>query len=139
MLIGDLVKKTGFSRDTIRFYEKQGLIQVGRRERRNNNYKEYSEKTLEKLLTIKRVKSFGFTLNEISEFLDLIANNMASCNNVSEKITQKIDAINQKMLELEQLKTAMINGVRKCNDCCTNPATDNCHMLISDEFVRSEL
>lgn len=135
MLIGDLVRKTGFTRDTIRFYEKQGLIQVGRRERRDNNYKEYSDKALEKLLTIKRIKGFGFTLNEIADFLNLIDNNVASCDNVSDKISQKIEAINRKIQELEQLKTAMINGVRKCTDCCTNPATDNCWMLVSDEFL----
>ncbi|WP_374759669.1 MerR family DNA-binding transcriptional regulator [Dyadobacter chenhuakuii] len=43
MLIGELSKQTDLSRDTIRFYEKQGLIAVGRKERRFNNYKEYSE------------------------------------------------------------------------------------------------
>jgi DNA-binding transcriptional MerR regulator len=37
MLIGELSKQTGLSRDTIRFYEKQGLIAVGRKERRFNN------------------------------------------------------------------------------------------------------
>lgn len=135
MLIGDLVKKTGFSRDTIRFYEKQGLIQLGKKERRENNYKEYSAQTLDKLLTIKRIKGFGFTLNEISEFLELIDNNIASCENVADKVIQKVEAINQKIKELEQLKTTMINGVQKCTDCCTNPATDNCWMLTTDEFV----
>jgi DNA-binding transcriptional MerR regulator len=42
MLIGKLVKETGLSKDTIRFYEKHGLISVNRKERRSNNYKEYS-------------------------------------------------------------------------------------------------
>ncbi|MFN0293524.1 MerR family transcriptional regulator [Pedobacter helvus] len=59
MLIGELVAKTGLSRDTVRFYEKQGLIAVGRKQRRENNYKEYSDEVLERLLTIKRLKNFG--------------------------------------------------------------------------------
>ena len=69
MLIGELAAKSGLSRDTIRFYEKQGLISVSWKERRDNNYKEYSDEVLETLLTIKRVKSFGFTLNEAADLI----------------------------------------------------------------------
>jgi len=65
MLIGELSKRTGLSRDTIRFYEKQGLIKVGRRERRVNNYKEYSDGILRHLLLFNKIKSYGFTLNEL--------------------------------------------------------------------------
>ena len=43
MLIGELSQRTNLSRDTIRFYEKQGIISVSRKERRDNNYKEYSD------------------------------------------------------------------------------------------------
>ncbi len=83
MLIGELSSKTGLSRDTIRFYEKQGLISVARKERRFNNYEEYSEETLQRLLSVKVIKSFGFTLNEASDLLDMIEMNEATCNNVS--------------------------------------------------------
>ena len=62
MLIGELSKQSGLSRDTIRFYEKQRLIEVGLKERRFNIYKEYSQDTLQRLLHIKRIKGFGFTL-----------------------------------------------------------------------------
>ncbi len=134
MLIGELAQKTGFSKDTIRFYEKQGLIEVGRKERRFNNYKEYTEKTLQKLLAIKRIKGFGFTLNETSEFLELIDGNIASCDNVADKIIQKVDVITKKIKELEEIKLAMINGVRKCNDCCNNNPSANCLMLTTDNF-----
>ena len=49
--------------DTIRFYEKQGLVRVGRKERRDNNYKEYPEGIVARLLTIKRMKNIEFTLD----------------------------------------------------------------------------
>ncbi|MDR3715349.1 MAG: MerR family transcriptional regulator [Puia sp.] len=75
MLIGELVLKSGLSRDTIRFYEKQGLIKIGCKQRRNNNYKEYSEEVLKRLHTIKRMKNFGFTLNEAAGLLDMIEAN----------------------------------------------------------------
>ncbi len=43
MLIGQLAQRTGFTRDTIRFYEKHGLIQMPHKARRENNYKEYPD------------------------------------------------------------------------------------------------
>ena len=52
MLIGELSKRTGFSHDTIRFCEKKGLIEVDKKERRDNNYKEYPETVLDRLMLI---------------------------------------------------------------------------------------
>ncbi len=56
MLLGELSKPTGFSHDIIRFYEKKGLIQMEKKERRDNNYKEYSETVYDKLILIKTIK-----------------------------------------------------------------------------------
>jgi DNA-binding transcriptional MerR regulator len=67
MLPGQLVKETGLSKNTNRCYEKHGLIKVNNKERRDNNYKKYSNEILTKLLTVKRLKSFGFTFNEIAD------------------------------------------------------------------------
>ena len=101
MRIGQLSKKTGLSRDTIRFYEKQGLIPTAPKENEFNSYKNYSNETLEKLLVIKKMKGFGLTLNEISDFLDLLALNSASCENVAEKMFEKIRLIDEKITLVE--------------------------------------
>jgi DNA-binding transcriptional MerR regulator len=82
MLIGELSKRSGLTSDTIRFYEKQGLIKIGRREWRVNNYKEYPESVLRRLLLLKKIKSYGFTLNESAEIIALIDANLASCDRV---------------------------------------------------------
>lgn len=135
MLIGQLVKETGLSKDTIRFYEKHGLIKVTRKERRDNNYKEYSKEILTKLLTIKRLKAFGFTLNEVSDLLDMIEMNEASCKKVSHKINDKVTLLDEKIRELIAIRTQLLNGVTKCADGC-NPelSDDNCPILVSDNF-----
>lgn len=136
MLIGEIVKKTGFSKDTIRFYEKQGLIKVGRKQRRDNNYKEYSAEILDRLLTIKRLKGFGFTLNEISELLDMITYNEATCENVKDKIIDKVDILDKKIKELIEIRSLLLKGVAKCQDnCVSNSMLDNCAMIASDNFV----
>lgn len=69
MLIGQLAKASGFSRDTIRYYEKIGLIELPRRARRENNYKDYPDEVLLKLKAISHLKKLGFTLEEIREIL----------------------------------------------------------------------
>lgn len=129
MLIGQLSNETGLSRDTIRFYEKQGLIEVGRKERRFNNYKEYSDETLQRLLVIKRMKRFGFTLNEIAEYLDLLEINSASCENVSKKMIKKIDLIEEKIEELQNIKSLIINGLNSCSP--PKNKAENCPLLIA--------
>lgn len=136
MLIGQLVKETGLSKDTIRFYEKHGLIKVSRKERRDNNYKEYSAEVLSRLLTIKRLKGFGFTLNEVADLLDMIEVNEASCKNVSHKINDKVVLLDEKIRELIAIRKMLLNGISKCEAGC-NPAKpeDNCAILVSDKFT----
>jgi DNA-binding transcriptional MerR regulator len=133
MLIGDLVRKTGFSKDTIRFYEKQGLIKIGRRDRRANNYKEYSEEVLNDLLTVKRLKKLGFTLVEIGDFLRLAKHNLASCNRIGGAVTAKLQSIDEKIAELTALRS-MITGVfADLTVCCEgNLPEKNCGVFDSE-------
>lgn len=100
----------------IRFYEKQGLITVGKNERRFNNYKEYSEETLQRLLLVKQLKNFGFTLNEVSELLDMWEANEATCKNISHTIDKKVLLINQKIKELKVVRKQLLSGKNNCQN-----------------------
>jgi len=133
MLIGELSSRCGLSRDTIRFYEKKGLIAVDRKERRDNNYKEYSEEILAKLLTVKRLKNFGFMLNEAADILEMIEVNGATCGNVSDKISDKVRVLDEKIRELIEIRGMLLESSRKCQDGC-NPEKpeDNCPIIVSD-------
>ena len=119
MLIGELVERTGFTKDTIRFYEKKGLINIDRKSRRDNNYKEYSEQVLEKLRLIRKLKDLGFTLNEIDTFLELWRDEDASCKNLKYTLENKILLVNDQILKLMQLKSRLSESLIKCNndDC----------------------
>ncbi|MFB2118747.1 MerR family transcriptional regulator [Parapedobacter sp. 2B3] len=116
MLIGQLSKASGLSRDTIRFYERQGLIIPGRGDTRFNNYKEYSNDILERLLSIKRLKNFGFTLKEVSGLLDMLDAQTATCGNLSHKIDEKVLLIEQKISELKAVRKQLLDGKRGCQD-----------------------
>ena len=133
MLIGELSKRSGLTKDTIRFYEKQGLIPQARKLRPFNNYKEYTEETLNRLLMIKKVKSFGFTLNESAELLDMVELNTATCDKVATKVAGKVELIDRKIKELEELKAQMIAKINECRSCC-EPQTinENCPILAGD-------
>lgn len=124
MLIGELSKKTGLSRDTIRFYEKNGLIEMGRDSRRNNNYKEYSDDVRKRLLLVKKIKNFGFTLREISELLAVIEGNAPKCGDVLGMVDAKVSDIETKIRELTGFKLMLLDKVKECRDEC--PETENC-------------
>ena len=133
MLIGELSAATGLTRDTIRFYEKQGLIEISKKGRRANNYKEYTEDILVRLKTVKRLKNFGFTLNEIADLLDKIEVKEATCNNVSDLINAKVDLLDSKIRDMIELRNQLLSGVKKCQSCC-DPVLpeENCPILLAD-------
>lgn len=124
MLIGELSEKTGLSRDAIRFYEKNGLINMGRNSRRTNNYKEYSDEVCQRLLFIKQIKSFGFTLREVSEILCLFDGISPKCGSILSVVDAKVKDIEQKISELENFKTMLLAKVSDCRDECLD--TENC-------------
>ncbi|HYI77996.1 MAG TPA: MerR family transcriptional regulator [Chryseolinea sp.] len=119
MLIGELVEKSGLTKDTIRFYEKKGLINLDRKNRRENNYKEYSEQVLEKLMLIRKLKEMGFTLNEIDTFLELWREEDASCKNLKFTLENKVALVKEQIQKLAELKERLIQSLTKCNidDC----------------------
>jgi MerR family copper efflux transcriptional regulator len=94
MLISELSKASGFSKDTIRFYEKIGLIELSKHARRDNNYKDYPEGVLQTLKSIRHLKDLGFTLEEIREII--VRRQMNALDNVT---TFKI--IEQKIIHLD--------------------------------------
>ena len=115
MHIGQISEITGFSRDTLRWYEKIGLINLPKKTRGENNYRIYDQETLEKLILIKQCKTFGFTLNEIKELLQLDRAENWQCESVSDMMQKKITLIDQKIQELQRLKSRIM----KAKDACT--------------------
>ena len=93
MLIGELSKKTGFSKDTIRFYEQQGLLDAAVFIRSDNNYRNYTNAAIDKLNFIRQAKKFGFTLKEIKKII-------AEWDSVSSE--QAIDFIQIKIERIEE-------------------------------------
>ncbi|NCI46496.1 MerR family DNA-binding protein [Sediminibacterium sp. WSJ-3] len=83
-----------------------------------------------KLLILKKLKSFGFTLNESSDFIAMIEERQASCCKVSAKISGKIAVIDDKIRELQQVRRMLANGVALCLNGRAPSIDGNCEMLV---------
>jgi DNA-binding transcriptional MerR regulator len=119
MLIGELSQRTGLSRDTIRFYEKEGLIKMPKKQRRENNYKEYPENVVERIGLIKSIQDLGFTIKEIDTFFELWQEEDASCENLVFTLENKLAQVDAQIEKFNQLKTRLSTSLQKCrnNDC----------------------
>ncbi len=90
MLVGELSKRSGFSRDTIRYYEKIGLIVLPKKARLDNNYKDYPEDIVHILFAIRKYKDLGFTLEEIRELLVLQSIQVLDVSKLIQIVERKI-------------------------------------------------
>ncbi len=131
MLIGEIVNRTGLTKDAIRFYEKKGLIAVNRGSSPYNNYKEYSKEILSRLLTIKGFKSAGFTIKEVAILLNLIDLDLASCSTVVQIVEEKISEIEKKINELKTIKQSLRDELTRSRSYCIESSSDKNCLAIS--------
>ena len=91
--IGELAQHAGISRDTLRFYEKHGLITPSNRT--DSGYRLYSKSDVLRISFILSAKEVGFTLNEIHQLLELeVTKDKKSCQDVKEFVDNKIQVVN---------------------------------------------
>lgn len=103
MKIQELAKKTGLSVYTIRYYEKEGLLDSRHVVRENNNYRNYSDEAIERLKFVKKFQGVDCSLTEIREFLQDKDTNTLTNQQVIERIYQKIRDIERKKDEYDQI------------------------------------
>lgn len=103
MKIRELAKETGLSVHTIRFYEKQGLLDSRHVLRENNNYRNYSDEALDRLKLVKKFQGVGCSLDEIKAILREKDGNAVSNQQVIEWIRHKISEMERKKDEYDQI------------------------------------
>lgn len=107
MLIGELALKTNLSRHTIRFYEKLGLLSLPENSRRENNYKEYPEATLTRIMAIKEITAKGFTLKEVKGIIHLLNEGELDPDRGRKYVQRKIRLIDQQINSLTQVRKSL--------------------------------
>lgn len=112
MLIGELSERSGLSRDTIRYYEKRGLVNPPHR--KENNYKEYPEDTIPILLFIKQLQGRGFTLSEVQRFLSRTNQKALTCSQAQIVVQHKLDQIDRKIAALQASRERLVSSFSLC-------------------------
>jgi MerR family copper efflux transcriptional regulator len=107
LTIGWAAREAGIGVETVRFYERQGLLAEPRRTK--SGYRDYSPDVINRLLFIRRAKELGFTLNEIKKLLSL-----HSCPDVKTLAKSKIADIVAKIRTLKRMKRILFGLVSEC-------------------------
>jgi DNA-binding transcriptional MerR regulator len=115
MLIGALATKTQLSRDTIRYYEKLGLLE--KPQTAQNGYRYYSQASINRLQQIKQLKQCGFSLEEIQELLKQM-NTSEPCSTLPALLQQKLHVIDNKIDELLKYKKSLTSTWQACSNQC---------------------
>ena len=112
LTIGVVAKRVGVAIDTIRYYEREGLLPEPKR--RASGYRAYGEGTIAQLRFIRRAKQLGFTLEEIRELLALSADRRRGVKVVKQRAQQRLAAIEQRILELQRVRDGLAQLVESC-------------------------
>jgi Cd(II)/Pb(II)-responsive transcriptional regulator len=110
--IGQLAQRVGCHVETIRYYEREGLLPKPKRS--SGNYRLYSERYVERLLFIRRCRSLGMTLKEVDRLLRLREKPEGSCNQVNWLLDAHIAAVTLRVAELQLLQKHLKKLRRLC-------------------------
>lgn len=112
LTIGKLAKEANVNVETVRFYEKKGLIK--RPTLGSGPFRIYSDEAISKINFIKKAQEIGFTLREIKEFISFEQNTIAPCSDVATKAQAKLTEVNNKILSLKKMQKALKKLISSC-------------------------
>jgi MerR family transcriptional regulator, copper efflux regulator len=126
MMIGEVARRAGVSVETIRFYERQGLVPEP--PRTPAGYRQYPEETVSRLRFIQRAKQLGFSLREIAGLISLRLADDASSPDVCARAVTKLGEIDEKIRDLERMRESVAMLVEACSG---SGVMDGCPILVA--------
>lgn len=124
--IGQIAKESGISVETIRYYEKEGLLE--KPQRRESGYRQYNGDAIDRLFFIQQAKELGFSLKEIDELLSIKSDTNTVCNDVKHLAEDKLNDIGNKIKILRRMEKSL----KKLVDACPGEAPiSDCPILDS--------
>lgn len=113
MKIGDLASATGTQVETIRYYEREGLLPVPART--ESNYRSYAEAHIARLSFIRHCRSLDMTLDEIRALLRFKDDPTANCGAVNQLLDEHIGHVAERIRELKRLQTELRDLRAQCD------------------------
>ena len=130
--IGQVAKQSGISVETIRYYEKKGLLKEPKR--KESGYRQYKQEAIARLSFIQQAKELGFSLKEIGELLSIRSDENNLCNEVKQLAQEKLGNIESKLKMLQRMRKSL----KKLVDVCPGQAPLNeCPILDALEKQRT--
>ena len=105
MTIGHVAKLSGVGVETIRFYEREGLL--NKPKRKESGYRLFEAEVVSRIKFIKRAKQLGFSLREIRELLSLRVDSRVSATEVKKRVDSKIEQIDRRIYDLKKVRNAL--------------------------------
>jgi Hg(II)-responsive transcriptional regulator len=124
LTIGQLADSAAVGRETVRFYERRGLLPDPGRSQ--SGYRRYPPDAVERLRFIRRAQGLGFTLEEIGEFLELRVDEVAACGTVEARARRKLESVGKKLAELRRMQRILRRLVEAC---AAREPTSDCPIL----------
>ena len=114
MQIGELAAQAGVSVQTLRYYERRGLVAAARKA--GSRYREYGPEMLRTIRFIRRAQALGFTLDEIRDLLGLWAESTKSCSAAERRASSTLGRIEAKIADLGDMRDALTQYVAACRN-----------------------
>jgi MerR family mercuric resistance operon transcriptional regulator len=112
MPIGELSRRTGCNIETIRYYERIGIIPAPPR---RGNYRSYSEDDAARLGFVRRARELGFTLDQVRTLLTLAKGGEASCMEVRDLAAAHLADVQTRIADLIRMEQVLAASVRACD------------------------
>ncbi|MCZ7625241.1 MAG: heavy metal-responsive transcriptional regulator [Candidatus Methylomirabilota bacterium] len=112
LTIGQLAKQAHVNIETIRYYERRGLMTEP--PRRDSGYREYPLEAVDRIRFIRRAQELGFSLKEIAELFSLRVNPETTSADIKRRAEAKVADINARISDLERMKAALMKLAAAC-------------------------
>ena len=113
MSIGELSRKTGCKIETVRYYEKTGLMPSPPRS--EGGHRVYADEHLKRLTFIRRGRELGFSMEQIKGLLSMVDSEQLSCGQVATEAEQHLDAVRQRITALKSLESTLAKTLAQCH------------------------
>jgi DNA-binding transcriptional MerR regulator len=134
MRSGQLAAATGVSVQTVRYYEKRGLLKQPVRHR-SSGYRDYPAESVKVVRSIKHLQEVGFTLREIKEFISLLDRPHHNPEETRAVALTKIDTMDEQIRRLQAMRDELRILLKSC-ECC-NPRPSNAGVKVSGRVKRT--
>ena len=121
---GEVARKAGVNKETVRYYEKRGLIPEP--DRRRSGYRIFTRRHIDQIRFIKRAQELGFTLSEIKELLELRTDEESSCSEIKKEAQEKYLDVVEKINDLKNIRDTLLELIDSCDE---KGPTSDCPIL----------